>query len=198
MLGTTAGVLLLVACHQVGDAIESSAPDAGDDDGGLVDTGSGEPLDCDGSGVWLDVGAGRCWEGSAAGGMTDGWSAVTYCEELSVAGYADWRLPGVDDLRSLVRGCDDTQTDGACGVETGSPMEDCNEACGGCVPGEGPSGEGCYWPAELGGTCSSWYWSESELPENTTFVWNVHFEDAAVGFVHKENMGLVRCVRTVD
>jgi hypothetical protein len=198
LLGQIAWASLLVACHQAGDAIEGPAPDAGDDDGGPVDTGSGVPLDCQGSGVWLDEEPALCWEESASEGMTDGWSAVTYCEDLSLAGYPDWRLPSVDDLRALVRGCGDTQTGGACTVEAGSPMEDCNEACEGCISGDGPAGGGCYWPAEIGGTCSSWYWSDSKLPENATFVWNVHFEDAAVGFMHKENMGLVRCVRAAD
>lgn len=189
---------LFAACYQVGGAGESSAPDGGDGEGDGGDTGVDTGIDCEGGGVWYDEGRGRCWEQAASEGMTDGWSALSYCEELTLAGYHDWELPSVDDLRSLIRGCAETETGGGCAVGGGSAMDDWTEICEGCIPDDGPGIDGCYWPDQIVGSCANWYWSASQLPDNATFVWNVHFADAAIGFMHKENFGFTRCVRASD
>lgn len=59
-------------------------------------------------GTITDNGTGLMWaKASAAGNMT--WrEALSWCENLSLAGYRDWRLPTIKELKSLV---DDT-TDG--------------------------------------------------------------------------------------
>lgn len=191
-------LLLAVACYQVDSASGGTAPDGGDGEGDGGETDGDTGIECEGSGVWYDAAHGRCWERADSELAPDGWSALSDCEHLTLAGYDDWVLPSIDDLRSLIRGCAETETGGGCPVGGGSAMDDWTEACEGCVPDDGPGPDGCYWPDEIDGNCDSWYWSASQLPDNATFVWNAHFADAAIAFVHKENNALVRCVRTSD
>jgi hypothetical protein len=169
----TPALALSGACYRMQADQNAVAPDGGGDGG---DTDSDSSVDtgpaCEGSGVWHDEVSGHCWENPAPGGLTDGWGASNYCEELELDGHSDWQLPDVDALRSLI-------------------------PCEGCV-GDGPGNDGCYWPGAVGGPCGVHYWSSSWLPENSTFVWYVDYENASVGFVHKENVGYVRCIRAAD
>ncbi|MBO4697764.1 MAG: DUF1566 domain-containing protein, partial [Lachnospiraceae bacterium] len=55
------------------------------------------------------------WSSLAADTMN--WeSAGSYCENLTEGGYTDWRLPNIDELRTLIQNCANTQTGGACAV----------------------------------------------------------------------------------
>ena len=45
------------------------------------------------------------------------WSdAVNYCKKLNENGYNDWRLPNIDELRTLIKNCSKTETGGECQV----------------------------------------------------------------------------------
>ena len=50
--------------------------------------------------------------------------AVRYCQEIVMGGYDDWRLPDIDELRTLIRGNPATMTDGECPVHEGSSKAD--------------------------------------------------------------------------
>ena len=78
--------------------------------------------------------------------------ASAYCSGLTLDGHSDWRVPNIDELRSLVDGCAGTDTGGACPLS--SQVTDWNTpltspACNGCTSGLGPGNDGCYWPAEI-------------------------------------------------
>ena len=54
-----------------------------------------------GDGTVTDGNTGLMWQQGEPGSMN--WEdAISYCEDLSLAGYADWRLPNIKELRSIV------------------------------------------------------------------------------------------------
>ena len=124
----------------------------------------GTSTDC--AGV-LDAVTGLCWQdpsyfGDGEGGIA--WAdAVAYCDTLELDGQDDWRMPNVDEVRTIVRGCPSTQTDGACSIVDGSPDTMFSEACDGCLQFAGPNG-GCYWAEGFTGQCPGnvWLWTSSE------------------------------------
>ena len=73
-------------------------------------------MPCDGG--LLDSTSGLCWQNPPpAKGYT--WKrAVSYCAALKLGahGSGSWHLPTISELRSLIRGCPDTETGGSCGV----------------------------------------------------------------------------------
>ncbi|MCK4792923.1 MAG: DUF1566 domain-containing protein [Desulfobacteraceae bacterium] len=60
--------------------------------GNLVDNGNG---------MVTDTSTGLMWQQATAGEM-DWESAISYCENLSLAGHNDWRLPNIKELHSIV------------------------------------------------------------------------------------------------
>ena len=66
-----------------------------------ISWGTGPYVD-NGNGTVTDQGTGLMWQ-KADDGNTYTWRyALQYCEDLSLAGYADWRLPNIRELQSLV------------------------------------------------------------------------------------------------
>ena len=52
-------------------------------------------------GTVTDTATGLMWQQDGAGQMN--WeTALSYCENLVLAGYDDWRLPNINELQSLV------------------------------------------------------------------------------------------------
>lgn len=53
-------------------------------------------------GYWTDSSTGLMWVGKDNGRAVTWHEAVSYCRDLRVAGYSDWRLATLDELASLV------------------------------------------------------------------------------------------------
>ncbi|HPQ71475.1 MAG TPA: DUF1566 domain-containing protein [bacterium] len=151
--------------------------------------------------TWVDSTTGLEWEKQAKTGDPVTYDeADEYCNTLTLDGKTGWRLPNIDELRSLVRDCADTETDGDCAL-----TDDCNTsacfnensgACGGCEQNEGPA-DGCYWPDEIGGICE-WYYSTTRWGENVDYAWGVNYSRGAVGnhyILIDSDTSRVRCVR---
>ena len=55
-----------------------------------------------GDGTVSDTGTGLMWQQATAPGTYNWEQALAYCEDLSLAGHDDWRLPTIKELRSIV------------------------------------------------------------------------------------------------
>ena len=146
--------------------------------------------------LWEDPTSGLMWSNfvreyeSLDGGKS-------YCQDLFLADYGDWRLPTISELRSLIRGCEDTETGGSCGVTDSCLDLSCWELhdCYGCPYGDRPAW-GCYWPSQLQGTCGEWFWSSSAVADDDFFVWSVDFLFGKVAYYGVDyDIFNARCVR---
>jgi len=176
---------------------DNNAVDDDDDDNDLADDDDSE------ADVWADPSSGLMWQnGREVGQVGRPWRlANRYCRYLTWGGYSDWRLPTIDELRSLIRGCGATAPGGACGVTDACRADDCwNESCVGCDFLEGPGVDGVYWPAGVTGYYSWYtnypYWSSSLVVGYSDVAWQVFFEDA--GIYSSAGYVAMRCVRSLS
>ncbi|MBQ4438093.1 DUF1566 domain-containing protein [bacterium] len=134
----------------------------------------------------------------------NGWAfnnAAAYCENLTEGGYTDWKLPTIDELRTLIRNCPETETGGACSLDNipDDIFDENNKVpdeCLSCEPEEGHSSKysriGDFVPL----------WSSTESPVRVNYViesyWYVDFSSGMVSSIHEsanQSDILVRCVR---
>jgi hypothetical protein len=107
---------------------------------------------------------------------------------------AGWRLPTISELRSLVRGCPATVTDGTCRVIDSCVVDSCfTDVCFGCALRTGE----CRWDPGLGGDCSSsWFWSSIPVTDAPANAWGVAFDTGQINRGAVDQDGAVRCVRS--
>ncbi len=182
---------------------DDASEEAGDGDADISeDTETTEDSDLDteeesttGDGSWLDAASGLTWQNPPADTKMFKDGAQTYCDDLSLDGYDDWRLPTVGELRSLIRGCAETATGGTCNLDEGDCVSgDCrDDACNGCADNNGPA-DGCYWPADMEGICH-FYWTQTGVGDSPTYGWSVMFMNGNVTNSYKFTNFNVRCVR---
>ncbi|MBO4711583.1 DUF1566 domain-containing protein [bacterium] len=128
------------------------------------------------------------WSNKAPRGMNLN-EAINYCKNLTEDGHSDWRLPNIDELRTLIKNCPKSETGGQCKVSerSGCLSLSCWEPEGSCYCKDG----GAY--SKLGDT--GWFKSSSTLSDISTHSWNVNFEYGLVSYGYKTNSAIVRCVR---
>jgi hypothetical protein len=183
-----------------------AGPRDGGLDGGRADGGADAGTSTDGG---SDGGAGGCWTDSATGLawtvplntlLMNNWvNAGAFCSGQSHCGRTGWRLPTIDELRGVVRGCPATVPSGSCAIHDGSAYSSwVNGACR-CAPDAGPGPAACYWDPILGTSCGQSVFSSSVVPDLTGFVWSI---DYRYGLVHavlqydSSNVGnFVTCVQ---
>ena len=146
--------------------------------------------DCQRSWGLRDGTTGLCWQDPPEASYMDWEQAIAWCDELTVGGASDWRLPNIEELASLLRGCDDgtigsASTESSCTLlPEGCAAEDAcvdQAACGECSYYEGPAADGCYWEGALTGACTNAYWSASTDGGNGINPWFVTFGNGSVG-----------------
>ena len=67
-----------------------------------VSTGIGSSQEAQVRGYWVDPSTGLIWAAKDNGKAVTWHKAVSYCRNLRLAGYTDWRLGTLDELASLV------------------------------------------------------------------------------------------------
>lgn len=150
-------------------------------------------VSCGGTEETLEDNPTSDWSKRALEVMT--WEdAQKYCDKLSENGYDDWRFPTIDELRSLIINCKETEVDEECPISEknnelpfGTATE-ISEHCKGCEDGKNHSKFGD----------KGWYWSSSERSEDATVAFRVNFDTGEVVNYNKDHKYNVRCVRTAD
>ncbi|HMR10131.1 MAG TPA: DUF1566 domain-containing protein [Polyangiaceae bacterium] len=129
-----------------------------------------------------------CWQDPPPAQAFRWQDAKAYCQSQGL------RLPKIQELISLIRGC----ASSACILtDPGCTSSTCRSdpSCAACTKDSGPAANGCYWDAGLSGTCD-WYWSSSGVDEGPYDAWYVHFQSAAADNGAHAIEKYVRCVRS--
>ena len=201
-----------IACDSTGECTDALGPgwvctggccvDLGDDDDDDTiddDDDTGDDDDDTPMPYWSDAATGLKWPR----GMYTAYPGVTYaeaeafCQSFTLGDlFVYWRLPTIDELRSLVRGCPGTVTDGECPLsEECSDIDECYTAdCTGCAIGEGPGPSGFYWPDEMTGDADyQWVWPASPMLNNTGRA-IISYGDASVFYTEESMQVQTICV----
>ena len=126
---------------------------------------------------------GNMWSARSEDWMTFK-EAGNYCYHLTELGYNDWRLPTIDELRTLIKDCSKTETSGSCGLTDE------------CITDEEDSVYNCFEPqscnckyrypsqdessySKLGDWESLWSSIENDC-KNDEDAWYVNFSDGGV------------------
>jgi len=166
-----------------------------------TDTGTGDPVYVDCSADYLDDSTSLCWENPPSDATFTGGTADAHCAALGVG----WRVPTVDELRTLITLPASPEGDcalnvplGGCGVTDPDCLEpSCNESCGQCTYGLGPATGGCYWPTSgFYGSCEGGrYLTSSAYGTSATARWAISFATCLVSY---NSDGHVRCVGVAE
>ena len=142
--------------------------------------------------VWTDMTSGLMWEVRPSTEKMKYKDAVSYCRNQITGRMNDWRLPTIDELRSLIRGCPATQTSDSCTVTDGCHTY--NKTCSGCTARSGPAKSGAFWPIEMQGSVFR-YWTTKGGAGSANTYWNVDFSTGALVGNYFLHLSHARCVR---
>ena len=112
--------------------------------------------------------------------------AHEYCENLEESGFKDWRLPSIDELRSIVQKCPETAAGGKCLISDKNGKLSLNDYskqdCRGCRRG------GFNLPG------NGWFWSASQMT-GTDHFWVISFKNTRISNANKAVPYNAYCVR---
>ena len=138
---------------------------------------------------WEDPDSGLIWS-MRSDLMT--WDMIAdYCSNLSEGGFSDWRVPSIDELRTLIQGCPYVKPGAYCGVSDGCLSSGCwNYKCVLCENVDNNS----Y--TKMDDAHTGWHlWSASEISDNTDHIWEIDLRAGGLRKESKNERGFVRCVR---
>ena len=113
--------------------------------------------------------------------------AIDYCKNLNEGGHSDWRLPNIDELRSLIQNHSGTQTGGTCKISEKAGKLAWSDRTDDC---KGRNGSNF---SKLGDT--DWFWSSSTRYDIPNHAWHVNFKNGSVDSRNKNGNVNVHCVR---
>ena len=148
--------------------------------------------------IWDDAWSnkGLMWSSISAEGM-DWSSAIDYCKGLNENEYEHWRLPNINDLRTLITNCEGSQAikegeeGGKCKVSAPDNLTSDDRDEDNCKCEE--KDDGSY---SILGDGSIWLWSSSALKGDKDFAWSINFGEANIKIRDKSDNSFVRCVRS--
>jgi hypothetical protein len=137
---------------------------------------------------WMRFSLGQKWENETCVGEAEGftWKEAQQAAELinkhgGYAGYQDWRLPTIDELKSLVY----------CSSGQPKTWNDTGEECEGDYAR--PTIDSGAFPNIP--SSWSWFWSASPLAGHSGRAWGVHFGSGDADYGSRDYYGHVRLVR---
>ena len=134
-----------------------------------------------------DPASGIVWSNQSA--RQKNWEdALFYCENLEENGIKKWRLPNIDELRTLIQDCYGTVTGSECRVSD----------AGGCLSYASCWSTFCYCEFDENSKYSKFgdsggFWSSSE--ENMEGAWYINFLEAKIVDDDKGSSYNVRCIK---
>ena len=139
---------------------------------------------------YTDPSTGLTWSSVSSNEM-DWETAKRYCEDLTEGGDSGWRLPTIDDLRTLIQNCSKTETSGSCALSDPDNLSKDGdwsaETCASCD--DDLSGG----HSKFGDT--NWFWSSSAIADYTGYAWFVYFKSGSVQYSVQSDGRYVRCVK---
>jgi len=151
--------------------------------------------------TWTDPTTNLTWQVTPTGGYMSWDEAISHCDNLKIAG-GGWRLPTISELRSLIRGCEETMIGGACKVSDDCTDWSCNDDnCDGCANLQGSGVDGAYWPTGVQGDYGHFYYSSTPVLGYGSYDyigWVVEFAHGYFSYAPygpDGNYAWARCVR---
>lgn len=120
--------------------------------------------------------------------------AKKYCDSLTENGYSDWRLPTIDELRTIVSNCSPVIPGGSCKISSNKnklSSKHFSSDCESCSAFDEHSRISDGWDAD-----SDWLWSSSSVSDYSNYVWGIDFFDAELNKLSKNEEYEARCYRT--
>ena len=126
--------------------------------------------------------------------------AISYCENLKEGSEGrNWRLPTIDELRTLIRDCSSTVIEGTCKVSADNDclsQKECwtEEDCNGCIYDSNEPNN--YSKMDIIFGSSTKYWSasfRSDYPSDHAYF--IDFSTGAISAYYKDSQISVRCVK---
>ena len=120
-------------------------------------------------------------------------NALNYCNNLFLYGFNDWHLPTIDELRTLIKNCPGTETNGACAISEKNGKLSGNDYSDNCSC-EHMNNNGGYY-SKIGDDDTISPWSSSIRSDDTERAWYVGFFAGKINNSAKSVLSDVRCVR---
>jgi len=134
--------------------------------------------------MWQDPDSGLMWSVSETGLIN--WNdAEQDCQVLSTTDYSDWRMPTIDELRTLVRDCPQTAPGGTCPASESCSLNTCLGNYGDCTCE--PKTQSCDYlpePLKKAWSCHAFYWSSTTVTHKDwgelNQAWGINFTSASI------------------
>ena len=138
--------------------------------------------------------SGLTWSPLASNDMIQP-DALNYCDNLFMYGFSDWHLPSIDELRTLIKNCPGTETNGACAISEKNGKLSGNDYSDDCSCAYKT---GSYY-SKIGDDNTVSPWSSSTRSDDPDRAWYVGFFAGVVSNSDKTSVTSdVRCVRNVE